>query len=321
MRCSRTPRGTPAPHGGCRHRQQPRLVGDTLSYSFTVLDGTVPASSGPVVLFIDPIGRPLSPMSVAAVEGASAAAVEPRIHRWGHAENPVRRRIGCPSCRPGRLGAWSDLTRRGAGPEGALRCTLSLGDHVRVSRAVGDALRSPSCSAATVVQVRSARRQTASRPLQSSDRSVDGHMVDGSPADLPAPQATAGVVVRPDGPDEPRNAGVERVAGAAIEPESPPKPRSPRKPPPKPRSPRKTSPPKPPPPLQQRRSRSRVGAALGPGHRGYRGRPPGPGSLLAARTGYQAARWNNVLAADYVGARACGSSRRKRARGRPGPPL
>ena len=45
----------------------PRLVGDTLSYSFTVLDGTVPASSGPVVLFIDPIGRPLSPMSVAGV--------------------------------------------------------------------------------------------------------------------------------------------------------------------------------------------------------------------------------------------------------------
>ncbi len=45
----------------------PRLEGDTLSYSFTLMDGTVPASTGPVVLFIDPIGRPLSPMSVAGV--------------------------------------------------------------------------------------------------------------------------------------------------------------------------------------------------------------------------------------------------------------
>jgi len=45
----------------------PQLVGDTLTYSFTLLDGTVPASTGPVVLFIDPIGRPLSPMSIAGV--------------------------------------------------------------------------------------------------------------------------------------------------------------------------------------------------------------------------------------------------------------
>ena len=45
----------------------PKLSGDTLSYSFTLLDGSVPASTGPVVLFIDPIGRPLSPMSAAGV--------------------------------------------------------------------------------------------------------------------------------------------------------------------------------------------------------------------------------------------------------------
>ena len=47
--------------------RDPRLTGDTLTYSFTLLDGTVPASTGPVVLFIDPMGRPLSPVSVAGV--------------------------------------------------------------------------------------------------------------------------------------------------------------------------------------------------------------------------------------------------------------
>jgi len=45
----------------------PRLEGDTLTYSYTLLDGTVPAATGPVVLFIDPIGRPLSPGSAAGV--------------------------------------------------------------------------------------------------------------------------------------------------------------------------------------------------------------------------------------------------------------
>ena len=45
----------------------PQLQGDVLSYRYTVLDGTVPSSTGPVVLFIDPIGRPLSPGSAAGV--------------------------------------------------------------------------------------------------------------------------------------------------------------------------------------------------------------------------------------------------------------
>ena len=35
-----------------------------LSYSIEVLEGTVPAHTGPVTLFIDPFGRPLSPVSV-----------------------------------------------------------------------------------------------------------------------------------------------------------------------------------------------------------------------------------------------------------------
>jgi hypothetical protein len=41
-------------------------VGD-LAYSIEVLEGTVPAHTGPVTLFIDPFGRPLSPVSVCGV--------------------------------------------------------------------------------------------------------------------------------------------------------------------------------------------------------------------------------------------------------------
>jgi hypothetical protein len=45
----------------------PTLDGDNHTYKVDVLDGTLPASTGPCSLFIDPIGRPLSPMSVAGV--------------------------------------------------------------------------------------------------------------------------------------------------------------------------------------------------------------------------------------------------------------
>jgi len=38
-----------------------------LSYSIDLLEGTVPAKAGPVTLFIDPFGRPLSPVSVCGV--------------------------------------------------------------------------------------------------------------------------------------------------------------------------------------------------------------------------------------------------------------
>ena len=42
----------------------PNLTGDgNLSYAIDVLDGAVPAHTGPVTLFIDPFGRPLSPVS------------------------------------------------------------------------------------------------------------------------------------------------------------------------------------------------------------------------------------------------------------------
>ena len=47
--------------------KDPTLVGDELSYAVEVLEGTVPPQGGPVTLFIDPFGRPLSPVSVCGV--------------------------------------------------------------------------------------------------------------------------------------------------------------------------------------------------------------------------------------------------------------
>ena len=51
----------------------PNLTGDgNLSYSIEVLEGAVPAHTGPVTLFIDPFGRPLSPVSVCGMRQARA---------------------------------------------------------------------------------------------------------------------------------------------------------------------------------------------------------------------------------------------------------
>jgi hypothetical protein len=47
--------------------RNPQLVGDTLTYAVDILDGKLPTRAGPCALFIDPIGRPLSPVSVAGV--------------------------------------------------------------------------------------------------------------------------------------------------------------------------------------------------------------------------------------------------------------
>ena len=47
--------------------RDPVASGTTLSYSIKVLDGTVPAESEAVTLFIDPLGRPLSPVSLAGM--------------------------------------------------------------------------------------------------------------------------------------------------------------------------------------------------------------------------------------------------------------
>jgi len=45
----------------------PAIDGNTLTYKIIVLDGKLPAKAGPCSLFIDPVGRPLSPVSVAGV--------------------------------------------------------------------------------------------------------------------------------------------------------------------------------------------------------------------------------------------------------------
>ena len=47
--------------------RDPVVSGSSLSYSIEVLEGAVPAESGAVTLFIDPLGRPLSPVSLAGM--------------------------------------------------------------------------------------------------------------------------------------------------------------------------------------------------------------------------------------------------------------
>jgi hypothetical protein len=47
--------------------RDPHLTEKTLTYNVKVLDGTLPAKAGPCSLFIDPIGRPLSPVSIMGV--------------------------------------------------------------------------------------------------------------------------------------------------------------------------------------------------------------------------------------------------------------
>jgi hypothetical protein len=47
--------------------QNPVLDGDRFSYQVEILDGEMPASGGPSSLFIDVIGRPLTPVSIAGV--------------------------------------------------------------------------------------------------------------------------------------------------------------------------------------------------------------------------------------------------------------
>jgi len=45
----------------------PELTGTDLTYGVEILDGEMPATGGESALFIDTIGRPLSPVSVAGV--------------------------------------------------------------------------------------------------------------------------------------------------------------------------------------------------------------------------------------------------------------
>ena len=61
--------------------RDPKLSGDAFSYSVEVLDGTLPGEAGPCSLFIDPIGRPLSPGSVAGVRRRQRRRAGPRVRR------------------------------------------------------------------------------------------------------------------------------------------------------------------------------------------------------------------------------------------------
>ncbi len=59
--------GADAPTDAVIVIKNPTLSDGQLSYSVDLLEGTVPNDSGPVTLFIDPFGRPLSPVSVCGV--------------------------------------------------------------------------------------------------------------------------------------------------------------------------------------------------------------------------------------------------------------
>jgi hypothetical protein len=47
--------------------RDPSLGDESISYAIEVLEGQPPAAAGPCTLFIDPLGRPLSPVSLAGM--------------------------------------------------------------------------------------------------------------------------------------------------------------------------------------------------------------------------------------------------------------
>jgi hypothetical protein len=59
--------GTEAPEEAVVVISDPAITDDGLRYRIDTLQGAPPAQAGPCVLFIDPLGRPLSPVSVAGV--------------------------------------------------------------------------------------------------------------------------------------------------------------------------------------------------------------------------------------------------------------
>src|SRR5664279_6128600 len=83
--------GSDVPNDAVVVLRDPVAGPDSISYSIEVLDGEVPAESGAVSLFIDPFGRPLSPVSVAG------------MHRRD------RRRCAAGSDRPVLIGRSADL--------------------------------------------------------------------------------------------------------------------------------------------------------------------------------------------------------------------
>ena len=59
--------GTDTPDEAIVVISDPAVTDDGLRYNIETLQDTPPAKAGPCVLFIDPLGRPLSPVSVAGV--------------------------------------------------------------------------------------------------------------------------------------------------------------------------------------------------------------------------------------------------------------
>jgi len=59
--------GDQAPEDAVVVIEQPRLENGHLAYAIKTLEGTVPTHTGPVTLFIDPFGRPLSPGSMGGI--------------------------------------------------------------------------------------------------------------------------------------------------------------------------------------------------------------------------------------------------------------
>ena len=62
-----TAKGEAEPWNAVVEISDPRIAGSDLSYAATVLDGALPTTADGCTLFIDPIGRPLSPVSLAGM--------------------------------------------------------------------------------------------------------------------------------------------------------------------------------------------------------------------------------------------------------------
>jgi hypothetical protein len=72
-------RGADVPQDAVIVIKAPQLDNGQLSYSIDVLEGNVPDVAGPVTLFIDPFGRPLSPVSVCGVRRRERRRARRRI--------------------------------------------------------------------------------------------------------------------------------------------------------------------------------------------------------------------------------------------------
>jgi hypothetical protein len=59
--------GDEAPEDAIVVLRDPALDGDTITYNVEVLEGSLPESGRACSVFIDPFGRPLSPVSVAGI--------------------------------------------------------------------------------------------------------------------------------------------------------------------------------------------------------------------------------------------------------------